>query len=101
MLSSSGGLLQRALRHIRTRCDGRCRVDVARRGIDREPMRTALHVDDVQNLSILQNSHSACIDVADIDRIVCRDRDSAPRWRIPDFEKLPILIKYGDALIVA
>src|SRR5262249_11361762 len=64
-------------------------------------MRTSLHMDRIHDLSIFQNRDRARINVADVNRIVRRDNDVTPTWRCPSFDKLSILVKNGDSLVVA
>src|SRR5262245_46566498 len=64
-------------------------------------MRAAVHVDHIQNLAVFQNGDGPGVHVAHKHGIVRRDRDSATRRRVPDFEKLSFLVKDGDAFVIA
>src|SRR5262249_59501893 len=64
-------------------------------------MWTALDVDCINDFSITQNRDGSSIDVADVDRIVAYHDEVASAWRSPVFDKFSILIKNGDALVVA
>src|SRR5262245_24207054 len=64
-------------------------------------MGTALDVDRIEDLSILQNRNRSRVNVTNVNGIVACDDDIAAAWRGPRLDELSIFIKNGDTLVVA